>query len=119
MKISINTIFRKKRKPLTGAQAQLLARLIENREIASQKIVPSKMRTRFEVEVYSDRHLEDLVRNLFNPRIIPDDEKLRILYLNSFIRLSLSIQGFGLNLITRYRIDPELFAQAMLKDIAV
>lgn len=106
-----------KEPPLTDSETRLLTQLQANRKTALEQVLPDEMRTEFMTSVYSDRHLESIVKEIYRYELIGDNADLRRTLLENAIRLSLSIKRFGRNLILYHAIDPGTVAQIMLRDV--
>ena len=101
---------------MNEAQIKMLERLKANRTIAAMQIVPASMQNEFLKSVYPDDHLKSIVTGAYDTSKVADN--LIMTYLDYAVRLSLSIQGFGLRLIYRHRIDPDGIAKIMLTGLS-
>ena len=98
----------------------LLAKLQANRETALRQIIPTRMMNEFMHSIYPDHHLKIIVRdihNTYNNYLV--NEESRRTYLLYALRLSLSMKGFGRNLILHHNIDPEVIVRTMVGDTEI
>jgi len=102
------------------SDSDLLARLQANRETALRQIIPTRMMNEFMNSIYPDHHLRIIVRDIYNTyHDYLVSEESRRTYLEYALRLSLSIKGFGRNLILHHNVDPEVIVRTMLGDTEI
>ena len=100
---------------LTDCETHLLNQLQTNRRTVSQQLIPDRMKNKFISSVYPDQQLMFFVKGICSNESVSEETRRK--FLQNAIRLSLSIEGFGTNLISHYRLNPEAVVTIMLQDI--
>ena len=100
---------------LTQEQSLIFEQLLENRNTALERILPSNMRDEFVKRIFSDHDLRMLAENIYDQELVP--KELRRAYVVNYLKRSLSTAGFGTRLFHTHGIDPEKVFAAMFTGI--